>query len=48
MKVSQAAAVYRRIGDALKQKWTGWTAFVFTGNAEAAKSFGLRPSKNSA
>lgn len=45
MKVSQAAAVYRRIGDALKQNWAGWNAYVFTGNAEAAKSFGLRPSK---
>ena len=45
MKVSQAAAVYRRIGDALKRAWSGCTAFVFTGNAEAAKSFGLRPSK---
>jgi 23S rRNA (guanine2445-N2)-methyltransferase / 23S rRNA (guanine2069-N7)-methyltransferase len=45
MKVSQAAAVYRRIGDALKRAWPGYTAFVFTGNAEAAKFFGLRPSK---
>jgi 23S rRNA (guanine2445-N2)-methyltransferase / 23S rRNA (guanine2069-N7)-methyltransferase len=45
MKVSQAAAVYRRIGDALKREWPGYTAFIFTGNAEAAKSFGLRPSK---
>ncbi len=45
MKVSHAAAVYQRIGDALKQNWSGWTAYVFTGNAEAAKSFGLRPSK---
>ncbi|HEX4000137.1 MAG TPA: bifunctional 23S rRNA (guanine(2069)-N(7))-methyltransferase RlmK/23S rRNA (guanine(2445)-N(2))-methyltransferase RlmL [Pirellulales bacterium] len=45
MKVSQAAAVYRRIGDALKHTWAGWTAFVFTGNAEAAKFFGLRPSR---
>jgi 23S rRNA (guanine2445-N2)-methyltransferase / 23S rRNA (guanine2069-N7)-methyltransferase len=45
MRVAQAAAVYRRIGDALKQNWAGWTAFLFTGNAEAAKSFGLRPSK---
>jgi 23S rRNA (guanine2445-N2)-methyltransferase / 23S rRNA (guanine2069-N7)-methyltransferase len=45
MKVSQAAAVYRRIGDALKRAWAGYTAFVFTGNAEAAKFFGLRPSK---
>jgi 23S rRNA (guanine2445-N2)-methyltransferase / 23S rRNA (guanine2069-N7)-methyltransferase len=45
MKVAQAAAVYRRIGDALKRAWSGCTAFMFTGNAEAAKSFGLRPSK---
>ena len=45
MKVQQAAAVYRRIGDALKRGWPGWTAWLFTGNAEAAKFFGLRPSR---
>ena len=45
MKVPHLAAVYRRIGDALKQNWSGYTAFVFTGNMEAAKQIGLRPSR---
>ncbi len=45
MRVAQIAAVYRRIGDALKQSWTGWTAFLFTGNRDAAEQIGLRPSR---
>jgi 23S rRNA (guanine2445-N2)-methyltransferase / 23S rRNA (guanine2069-N7)-methyltransferase len=44
-KVSMIAAVYRRIGDALKQNWSGWTAFMFTGNLDAAAQVGLRPSR---
>jgi 23S rRNA (guanine2445-N2)-methyltransferase / 23S rRNA (guanine2069-N7)-methyltransferase len=44
MKTSQIEAVYRRIGDALKHHWAGWTAFVFTGNLTAGKQIGLRPS----
>jgi 23S rRNA (guanine2445-N2)-methyltransferase / 23S rRNA (guanine2069-N7)-methyltransferase len=44
MKVEQAGAVYRRIGDALKRNWQRYTAHILTGNLEAAKHFGLRPS----
>jgi 23S rRNA (guanine2445-N2)-methyltransferase / 23S rRNA (guanine2069-N7)-methyltransferase len=44
MKTSQIEAVYRRIGDALKHHWAGYTAFVFTGNLEAGRQIGLRPS----
>ncbi len=44
MKTAQIAAVYQRVGDVLKQRWAGHTAFLFTGNLEAAKHIGLRTS----
>jgi 23S rRNA (guanine2445-N2)-methyltransferase / 23S rRNA (guanine2069-N7)-methyltransferase len=44
MKTASIEAVYRRIGDALKQHWAGHTAFIFSGNREAARHIGLRPS----
>ncbi|HKL26732.1 MAG TPA: THUMP domain-containing protein [Desulfuromonadales bacterium] len=37
--------LYRAIGDILKQRWTGWTAWVFTGNLELAKKIGLKASR---
>lgn len=36
---------YQSIGDALKKKYTGYDAFVFTGNLSAAKYIGLRTSR---
>lgn len=36
---------YTRIGDTLKQKFKGWTGFIFTGNLELAKAVGLKTSK---
>jgi len=45
MKVDNIAAFYRRIGDTLKRQFDGYTAFVFTGNLEAAKHIGLRTSQ---
>lgn len=39
------APFYQQIGDNLKQHWTGWTAWVFTGNLQLAKRIGLKPSK---
>ncbi len=38
-------SLYRSIGDSLKQRWTGWTAWVFTGNLELAKQIGLKASR---
>lgn len=38
-------ALYKDIGDFLKQKCTGSTAFVFTGNFEAMKHIGLRTNR---
>lgn len=36
---------YRSIGDAFKKNFTNYDAFVFTGNAAAAKHIGLRTSR---
>jgi putative N6-adenine-specific DNA methylase len=38
-------AFYRKIGDTFKQRWKGWTAWVFTGNLSLAKRIGLKPSR---
>ncbi len=45
MKTAQIDAVYRRLGDVLKRRWPGYTAFIFTGNLDAAKHIGLRTSE---
>lgn len=37
--------LYRRIGDRLKRRWRGWTAWMLVGNRELIKSVGLRPSR---
>ncbi|TLM61518.1 MAG: RNA methyltransferase [Deltaproteobacteria bacterium] len=37
--------LYRSIGDTLKQRWTGWTAWLLTGNLEAAKRIGLKATR---
>ncbi len=42
LKVDRIAALYRRIGDVLKRGWSGYTAWMFTGNLEAARQIGLR------
>jgi 23S rRNA (guanine2445-N2)-methyltransferase / 23S rRNA (guanine2069-N7)-methyltransferase len=34
--------LYRRLGDVLKQRFAGWTGFVFTGNLDLTKEVGLR------
>jgi len=38
-------ALYKSIGDAFKQNYTGYTAWVFSGSKEALKRLGLRTSK---
>jgi putative N6-adenine-specific DNA methylase len=38
-------ALYKSIGDALKNNMKGWTAHILTGNLETAKHVGLRTSK---
>jgi putative N6-adenine-specific DNA methylase len=39
------AALYPKLGDALKQHFTGWTACLLTGDARLPKLIGLKPSK---
>ena len=37
--------LYKLLGDVLKQRFTGWTAYIFSGNKELTKKIGLRTSK---
>lgn len=37
--------LYGAIGDTLKQRWTGWTAWILTGNLDAAKRIGLKATR---
>lgn len=45
LRVDRIAAFYRRIGDTFKQRFAGYTAWVISGNLDAAKQIGLRPSR---
>lgn len=36
------AAFYRQLGDVLKQRFKGWTAFVLSGNKDLARTIGLK------
>jgi putative N6-adenine-specific DNA methylase len=38
-------AFYKLLGDILKQRFKGWTAFVLSGNKELAQSIGLKSSR---
>lgn len=38
-------ALYTDFGDTLKQKYSGWSAWIISSNMEALKKVGLRPSK---
>jgi putative N6-adenine-specific DNA methylase len=37
--------MYRSMGDTMKQKFKGWTCWIFTGNLDAAKHIGLRTTR---
>ena len=41
----ELAHFYPKLGDALKQKFDGWTAFIFSGDAELPKLIRLKPSR---
>lgn len=36
---------YKMIGETLQKNWSGWRAFILSGNPDAAESIGLRPAK---
>jgi putative N6-adenine-specific DNA methylase len=44
-EVQELETTYARIGDFLKQKCSGYQAFIFTGNLELAKKIGLKASR---
>ena len=44
-EVERLKGLYREIGDMLKQRCKGYTAWIFTGNPELAKSVGLKASR---
>ncbi len=44
-KLEEMKPFYKSVGDIFKQRMKGWSAFVFTGNLEAAKFVGLRTSR---
>lgn len=45
LKTGNIEALYASIGDTLKTKWTGYTAWLISANPAAVKSVGLRTSK---
>ena len=42
---ARLAAFYPKLGDALKQRFAGWTAYLFTGDLRLARLIGLKPSR---
>lgn len=45
LKDANINKMYKQIGDHLKKYYKGWTAFILTGNEEARKSIGLKPTQ---
>ncbi|MCH9024767.1 MAG: class I SAM-dependent RNA methyltransferase [candidate division Zixibacteria bacterium] len=45
ISIDEIEELYNSIGDAFKRNFTGYDAFVFTGNLDAAKKIGLRTSR---
>ncbi len=45
MSVKDITIFYQSIGDTLKQNFSGYDAYIFTGNLDAAKHIGLRASR---
>ena len=43
--IDELAAFYPRLGDALKQRYAGWTAYVLTADLRLAKLIGLKATK---
>lgn len=45
LKVEDTIAFYKGIGDVLKKRWPGWTAWVISSNRDAIKHVGLQAAK---
>ncbi len=41
----ELAELYKLLGDIFKQRFTGWTAYILTGNKQLSKQIGLRTAK---
>ncbi len=41
----ELAAFYPKLGDALKAKYAGWSAWIFTGDLRLPKLIGLKPAR---
>jgi putative N6-adenine-specific DNA methylase len=44
-EVEELIGFYRMLGDIFKQRFTGWTAYILTGNKELSKQVGLKASR---
>ncbi|NES92175.1 MULTISPECIES: class I SAM-dependent RNA methyltransferase [Okeania] len=44
-EVEELGELYKMLGDIFKQRFTGWTAFILTGNKQLSKQVGLRTSR---
>lgn len=45
LKLEDAQAFYKQIGDTMKKNWKGWQVWIISGNLEAVKAVGLKPAK---
>ncbi|MCF6365066.1 MAG: class I SAM-dependent RNA methyltransferase [Bacteroidales bacterium] len=45
IKSNNINKLYKETGDTLKQGFKGWTGYIFSGNPEAVKHIGLKPSQ---
>lgn len=45
LKVHDLEGMYKALGDSLKKNFPGWKAGILTGNLEAAKRIGLKPTR---
>jgi len=43
--LDELAAFYPKLGDALKQRYAGWTAYILTADLRLAKLVGLKASR---
>jgi putative N6-adenine-specific DNA methylase len=45
MKMEDAQAYYKQIGDTMKKNWKGWDVWLISSNLDALKSIGLKTSR---
>jgi putative N6-adenine-specific DNA methylase len=43
--MEDAQQFYKEIGDVLKKQWKGWQVWIISGNLEAVKFVGLKPTR---